>query len=201
MAIGMDLDIDVAEELRAADSLQDKLASLHDIVREQFPEISRVAVALYDAKTDRLSTFVHSTEGPTPLLHYEVRLADVPSLKALAAMGGERIIQDLSLLGGWDRHHSRRLLERQYRSSYTKPFYEDGRLRGFLFYDATVRDYFTPAVVRNLAAHAHLAALVVISSLGKIDVLQAAVKIAREISHYRDQETGAHLDRMARYSR
>ena len=39
------------------------------------------------------------------------------------------------------------VLADKYGSSYTRPLYENGRLRGFLFFDAVEKGFFTPAVV------------------------------------------------------
>ena len=181
-------------------SIQDELAAAHRHLRAELPEVTRVAAALYDRHTDQLTTFVNSTEGSTPLSHYQVRVAEVPSLKELAASGRDRVIDDLSVLAGSPSEHSQALLGR-WGSSFTRPLYENGHLRGFLFFDAEPRAYFTPAVVQRLAVFADFVALLLASSLFPLRMLKSAVQVASRVTHRRDPETGAHLDRMAHYAR
>ncbi|SFJ10728.1 HD-GYP domain-containing protein [Nitrosomonas sp. Nm34] len=60
---------------------------------------------------------------------------------------------------------------------------------------------FVPGVLRQLDIYGHLVALVVINELATIRTLLSAVKAARSMTHYRDIETGSHIDRTAHYSR
>jgi HD-GYP domain-containing protein (c-di-GMP phosphodiesterase class II) len=62
-------------------------------------------------------------------------------------------------------------------------------------------DRFDEAALRLLDVHAHLISAVVTAEMLAVRVLAAAVKTAHDMVHYRDPETGAHMDRMARYSR
>jgi HD-GYP domain-containing protein (c-di-GMP phosphodiesterase class II) len=129
------------------------------------------------------------------------RLQDVTSLKELAAGGGVRVLNDLSREIWTGSVHSQKLLEKGYLSSLTKPFYESGALRGFLFYDAVSRDYFSPSVVRRLEVYGNLATLLVLGSLATARVLRAAVRMAGHIGQVRDRETGAHISRVSRYAK
>ena len=45
------------------EALNERLGKVHEQVREYFPFVMRVAVALYDPKTDDIKTFLHSTIG------------------------------------------------------------------------------------------------------------------------------------------
>lgn len=185
---------------RESGSFHSQLATVHANLRLQLPGIERIAVAIYDESTDLLRTFLHSTDGPVPFSLLESRLADVPSLARLAAAHEDRVLNDLSRLASSGATHTRLLVERGFRSSYTLPFYEHGRLRGFVFFDSTETGFFTPAVVRHLATFAHLVSLLVLEALAPANVLRSAIEVARELTHLHDSETGAHLDRMARYS-
>jgi HD-GYP domain-containing protein (c-di-GMP phosphodiesterase class II) len=182
-------------------SVQAQLESIHASLREDLPGIGRVAVAVYDERTDMLETFIHSTDGDAPFALYEAKLADVPSLAELARTREDRIIGDLEALRRSPAHHTRRLLETGYRSSYTKPFFDQGELFGFVFFDSQQTHYFTDAAVRHLSLYSHLISLLIINALTPANVLRSAVDITRELSHFRDEETGAHLDRMSRYAR
>lgn len=181
-------------------STREKVQGIHDSLKDDYPGISRISVAVYEQRTDRLKTFVHSTDGAVPFLHYDARLRDVPSLALLAEHHAARVIDDFARempLGP----HIRTLAAAGYRSSYAMPFYDNGSLFGFLFYDSREPNYFSASTVRHLSIYSHLIALLVLSALAPARVLRSALDVAREFSHYRDRETGAHLDRMARYSR
>jgi len=188
-----------AEEQHATSRRQ--LETLHAELRRDFPGIRRMALAIYDPPTDLLHTFLHSTEGQAPFSLYAARLADVPSLAELAARGETRVLDDLDELAASPARHSRLLIQRGYRSSYTRPFYDRGALAGFLFFDSDLLAYFDSEVVRRLDTYAQLATLLVLHALEPARLLRSAVDVAREMSHLRDRETGAHLDRMARYAR
>lgn len=184
-----------------ADWLGRQLEEIHGHLRTHFPGVERLAVALYEPKTDQLRTFVHSTAGESPLVHYEARLAEIPSLGELALSGRSRVIDDLQVLRTSPHEHTRRLLETGYRSSYTMPVRANGRLFGFLFFDSKQRQYFTPPTVERLAVFGHLLALILLHSVTPVQMLHSAVRVASRLTHYRDPETGAHLDRMSHYAR
>jgi len=183
------------------DTLHVRLRDLHRCLRLRHPEVARVAIAVYDGETDALRTFVHSTDGEAPLLNYEVALSDVPSLRSLAALGEERVVPDLAVFRGSPARHTRRVLEEGYRSSYTLCLRENGQLQGFLFFDSRQPGYFSPAVVDELSAFARLAAALVAGTLLPARMLHSALRVATTLTHYRDPETGAHLERMRRYAR
>jgi len=188
----------IAEE---PETSREQLEALHAELRRDLPGIRRMALALYDPPTDLVHTFLHSTEGRTPFTLYAARLSDVPSLGEIAASGEPRVLDDLDALSGSGAPHSRLLLESGYRSSYTRPFYDRGTLAGFLFFDSDRPGYFRPEIVRHVETFARLASLLVLHALEPARLLRSAVDVAREMSHLRDRETGAHLDRMARYAR
>lgn len=188
-------------ELNASgQSYREQLASVHRELRRALPAIRRVAVAIYDRDTDRLRTFLHSTDGAVPFSLHEALLAEVPSLAELGANHTDRVIADLEAHRDSPSVHTRQLLERGYRSSYTRPFYEHGLLRGFVFFDSDQRDFFDATVVRHLVIYAHLVSLLVLEALAPANVLRTAIDVTREVTHLHDAETGAHLDRMAHYA-
>lgn len=182
-------------------SLDIRVKVIHDEIKAAYPHICRVAVALYDSQTDVLKTFVNSTDDGSPLEHYEAVLANVPSLQELALGLIPRTIDDLRVLAKSRTPHTRKILEKGYRSSYTKPIVHNEEFYGFVFFDSTKTGYFTETVVHNIDVYAQLVGLLCITEFNAIHTLQAAVKTAREISLYRDEETGSHLIRMANYSR
>lgn len=186
--------------LPAPVSIEQNLGGVHEALKSELPSITRMAVAVYDRKSDLLKTFVNSTEGSSPLTHYEARLSDVPSLAELARSGQSRVIDDLSVLKDAASPHSKAVVGR-YASSFTKPLFEDGRLRGFLFFDSTERSYFSNGVVQRLDIYSSLVSMMLVMSLVPLRMLRSVVQVTTDVTHSRDPETGAHLERMARYAR
>ncbi|GEO81630.1 HD domain-containing phosphohydrolase [Pararhodospirillum oryzae] len=185
----------------SSEDLSRRLVELHEQFREAFPALCRVAVALYDADTDFLRTFIHSTHGPVPLRLYEARLSEVPSLQILAESGSTRVIPDLEALPESCSRHSSSLRGLNYRSSYTVPIRQGETFYGFLFFDSQEPGYFTTRVVAHLAVYAQLISLLVISEMVPVRTLKGAIQAARVFSRHRDEETGEHLERMSRYAR
>ena len=96
--------------------------------------------------------------------------------------------------------HTAQILKQGYQSSYTLPIYRRERFIGFLFFDAKEKGAFTKEVLNQLEPFAHLIAFTIITELSTIETLLASVKAARDMAEARDDETGAHLNRMSRYS-
>jgi HD-GYP domain-containing protein (c-di-GMP phosphodiesterase class II) len=182
-------------------SIGDRLAVLHREMRSDHPAIDRIAIALFDRDLGRLRTFAHSTVGDSPLARYEMPLEEMPCLASLAESRDTRVIHDLTGWPGCDREHTRRLIAAGFRSSLTSPLLDGDALLGFLFYDSPELAYFDELRRRRLEPYSQLAAALVASAIGKVKLLAAAVRATRRIVRLRDEETGAHLERMARYSR
>jgi HD-GYP domain-containing protein (c-di-GMP phosphodiesterase class II) len=179
----------------------EKLRDLHHGLKQRFPAVDRVAVALYDAKTDMLETFAHSSGGASPLSAYQARLSDVRSLHWLARTRTSRVLNDLGELGSGGAEHTRRILGEGYLSSYTTPMFQEGELIGFLFFDSYTAGAFRDDLVDYLDLFGHLVSMVIINELTALRTLLGTVQVARNFTHLRDVETVAHLDRMARYAR
>lgn len=187
--------------LHGPGSLADKLESVHRIVCRYLAFVDRIAVALYDADTDLVKTFLGSdADGPATVVGYQRRLADSPSLTAIALERRPRVIDDLETVDSEGAAH-RALTARGYRASYTMPMYGRGELAGFIFFNSARAQAFTPSARGYLDMVGHLLALTVVGELVQIRTLSASVRTATEFVRSRDFETGAHLERMAHYSR
>jgi HD-GYP domain-containing protein (c-di-GMP phosphodiesterase class II) len=191
---------DILKELNRNLPIDKKLAAVHQVLKRHFNFIDRIAIALYEPKTDMLNTYVNSSEGESPLVHYEARLSDATSLRDILNSGRPRVVDDLSIFSRGEHVHSEKIFAHGYRSSYTMPMYISDNFFGFVFFDSLQKAAFTPSVLNYLDVFGHLISLAVINEISQIHTLLAAVKSAREITHQRDPETGAHLDRMARYA-
>ena len=182
--------------------LTEKLRFLHQVIRQDFPFVDRLAIALFDEKTEMLKTYTHSTEGSdNPVTTYEAPLSSAPSLYAILEHRRPRLVQDLSLFAQGQHEHTKRIASKGYKSSYTMPLYQSGTFIGFLFFNSFQEHPFAVTVLRQLDIYGHLIALMVINELTAIRTLLAAVRAARSMTHYRDLETGSHIDRTAHYAR
>lgn len=180
--------------------LSDKLADVHRFVRGQKPFVARIAVALYDAATDRLKTFAHSSDGDNPLPFYEALLGESLSLLEIVARRLPRVVNDTELYGR-QAHHSNQIRGGGFGSSYTLPIFRNGEFLGFLFFNAREKDAFDDTSLQFFDLLGHLLALLVIDGLATPKALVATVRTATGLAQHRDFETGAHLERMAHYSR
>jgi len=181
-------------------SLSEKLRVLHDVLARYAAEVDRIAVVVYDPKTDLLKTFIHSSGEADPLSNYQARLAHVDSLREIGQSGQPRVVSDIgSHYRGVDEH-SRKISAQGYQSSYTLPMYLNGIFFGFVFFNSYRKDAFSSAL-DTLDVYGHLVSLMVINELTLIHTMLATVKTARDMTAYRDVETGAHLDRMSHFSR
>jgi len=183
-------------------SLGERLAELHTEIRQQpgLHPLGRIAVARYDAAGSRLATFLASGDPVNPVEHFAAPLADFPRLRA-ALWSGQDLVENDIPGGRGLAHPDGRLRRDGYRSRYVAPILEDGRPFGLLFFNARQPGFFSAEVVLSLKPYRHLIGHVVVTEAGRLRAMLATAQVAREISHYRDDETGGHLERMAAYAR
>jgi len=183
-------------------TFEQKLSAVHNHIRthHHMDGLGRVAVASYDEDTDRISVFAFSDLADTPLRLYSTELSTVPSLVEVARLGQARVIADLDELRASGAAHNRAIHE-HYRSSLTVPIKRGKRLYGFVFFNSDRVGFFTQAVLERLLPYGQLLAVITVANLDRIKTLKAAVQTAREIGNMRDDETAAHLSRMAAYTR
>lgn len=182
-------------------TLSEKLDKLHQLVAGRFEFIDHISVVTYDPETNLLKSFITTGTGPSPLTSYQANLDDAYSLKNILKQGRPRIINDLMQFSDSKKAHTKRLLDAGYRSSFTIPMFLGGDFYGFVFYDSLTPAVFTEKVITHLDPFARLLALIVIHEIRAIRTLTAATRTTRHITSHRDFETGAHLERMSRYSR
>ncbi len=192
---------DLLDDLNKPLSLKDKIVSAHRSVQNKFPFVSRIAIALYDSGTNILKTYVDSSGGDKPLAHYQTPLDNAPSLKEILAKGLPRVVNNLVTFENGTHEHTQRIGRSGYAASYTMPIFHGGEFVGFLFFNSHQADVFTENVLSVLDVYGHLFALMIVNELATLKVMNAALKTTSGITHFRDPETGSHLDRMSRYSR
>ncbi len=192
---------DTLERLNEQISLREKMIVAHKSVSELFPFIARIAVAIYDPETSLLKTYLHSSGEDHPLENYQALIDDAPSLKEILEKRLPRVVNNLLTFEGSEHEHAKRIGRQGYAASYTMPMFNEGTFIGFIFFNSYEEDVFTENVLRQIDLYGHMISLMVINELTAIATLKAAVKTAGSVTHYRDPETGSHLDRMSRYSR
>lgn len=191
---------DLLDELNKKCCISEKVAFLHRVIKGTCPYIHRIGVAIYDPASDMLKTFAHSTHGENPLRNYQCKLSEVKSLKQIADDAVPRVVNDLAPLRG--RHeHTRRISAAGFRASYTIPIYHNDILTGFVFFNSRQPEVFFEQRLAYLDTMARLISLLVSVELQQVQTLYGALKMAASFSGHKDPETGAHLERMARFSR
>ena len=192
---------DALEALNRHTPLSEKLKTLHDALTRRFEFIDRVSVAIYDAKTDELKTFIHSSGEDNPLAQYQAKLSEARSLQEIRESGKPRVVNDLTVFAKGPHEHTGRIAAQGYGASYTLPMYFNGDFFGFVFFNSYRTDVFDEEVLHLLDMFAHLISLVVVGELTPLRTLASTIHAARDFANLRDTETGAHLDRMSRYAR
>jgi len=181
--------------------LPEKIKFVHGLLRERYDFIDRLSVSVYDAKTDLLKTFLHSSDGDDPLSLYSAKLSDSASLQEILKVGRPRLVNDLDEFRDVPAVHTRVIAAQKYQSSYTKPMFFNGEFFGFLFFNSYRKNAFDDAVLHYLDMLGHLLSLLVIYELSAKRNLMGVVQTATSMIGHRDFETGAHLDRMSGYAR
>lgn len=192
---------DVFAALNGKLPLPEKIEFVHELLKLRFDFIDRIAVAIYEAKTDLLKTFAHSSGGDSPLTLYSARLSDSASMQEILKAGRPRLVNDLDVFSDVQAVHTRRIAAQQYQSSYTMPMFLNGEFFGFLFFNSYRKNVFDEAALYYLDMVGHLLSLLVMHELASMRSLVATVKTATNMTQHRDPETGAHLDRMSNYAR
>jgi HD-GYP domain-containing protein (c-di-GMP phosphodiesterase class II) len=183
------------------ETLSGHLRFLHDRLSVIAPEVERIACALYDPGEDLLKTYINSTKNGYAIRGYEYHLSESQSLSQLARSNETRVIDDIPAAFNSDTAHSRYVLDEGYLSSFTVPMRYQNAFLGMIFFDSRKHDTFTPDLQRELTLYAQLITAGVASELVAIRTIIGTIQVARDLTELRDIETGAHLERMARYSR
>jgi HD-GYP domain-containing protein (c-di-GMP phosphodiesterase class II) len=182
-------------------NISEHLKTIYCAIAARYPSIDRVALATYDGGTDTLKTFVSSSKDGVLLDHYEAKLANVPTLRTIAQNRQIRVVDDIDQEFISPSQHTAWLKSRAYRSSLTVPIFLGNTLAGFLFFDSKEAGSFDPDMTEFLKLFANLISQLYLLQLQVVHGMVGSVHIASGLARIRDLETGAHLDRMAAYSR
>ena len=184
-------------------NLEARLHALHDEIR-QWPgleRLDRIAVATFDAKDGTLRTFVRSTDGSFPFEGLTGKLTDHPELQRVAATGAPWVQDAMpEALQGHTGSPGQCLARHGYRSRYVVRIQRQDSLYGFIFFNSRQPGFFTEAIVSALVPYRRLIDTLVVSELSSLRAMLGTVQAALAVSHYRDEETGAHLNRMSHFA-
>lgn len=192
---------DVFAALNGKLPLSKKIEFVHVLLKGRYDFIDRIAVSIYEPKTDLLKTFLHSSSDANPLVLYSAKLSDSASMLEILKAGRPRVVNDLDVFSNTQAVHTHHIAAQHYKSSYTMPMFLDGEFFGFIFFNSHQKNVLDEEVLHYLDMLGHLLSLLVLHELVTMRSLVAAVKSAASMTRHRDLETGAHLDRMSNYSR
>ena len=199
--INLNFHEDLLETLNHSTSLNKKLRAIHDAMKDYFKFIKRIAIALYDEQSQILKTFLASTSQSNPLIHYESKLEEAPSLQEIIEKRQPRVVNDLSIFDSGEHQHTIKIKDEGFHASYTLPIFYDEKFLGFVFFNADQKNCFTEDVLKLLDIFGHLVISVITNEMNAVKTMLAALRTANEMVHFKDPETGNHLERMSHYSR
>lgn len=192
---------DALQNMHNASTLNQKIRKIHAHLKTFVPFIDRIAFAVFDPPTGILRTFLNSEENSPALVHYQAQLDDAPSLKEIVKTRKPRIVEDLSIFKRGAHEHTKKINRQGYRMSYTLPLFLEDTLYGFLFFNSRKRHPFSESQLNILDLFAHLIFNLILQEFQRIQILVAAMRTITQIVHYKDPETGNHLERMAHFAR
>src|ERR1051325_11622944 len=178
-----------------------KRESIQTMLKRHFLFVDRIAADVYEPGSELLKTFVESSGGDSPLLSYQTNLEEVPALREILDTERPQVmVQEMPRKEAPSRRR-RRSAHLAYASTCAMPMYCKGDFFGFLYFNSRASGVFEPNALHALDIFGHLIALVIIDELANVRTLAGVLKAARAFTVGRDQETGAHVDRVAHYVR
>lgn len=165
------------------EAIGQRIVSLHNELHDLWPELIRIAIAIYDPEHDELNTFINSDHGASKLDAYSAKLTDVPSLKNLVDNKQHRVVNDISEFSGSSSAHSKWLIQTGFKSSYTVPLFGHDRFLGFLFFDSDRSNYFNNKKLISLNVYSRLLEAILQNELMAISTLRGAINTTRYLTH------------------
>jgi len=192
---------DSLKQLDSGQPFSEKFQLLHRMILQRYDFVDRIAVALYDSKTDYLKTFAWSSKEQSSLTQYQSKMSESPSLLEIVHHGRPRVVNDMDIFSAGSGKHTQTLSKNGFGSSYTFPMYRNDEFFGFIFFNSFQKEKFVDNLLNELDMIGHMISLMVSNEKSIVETLQATVRSAMNFTHHRDPETAAHIDRMSRFSR
>lgn len=140
---------DTLEDLNSHLPLKDKIISAHQVIKQNYDSIARIAVTLYDPQTHVLKTYVDSSGEDKPLQNYQASLDKAHSLKAILKKGRPRVVNNMVTFEKGEQEHTKRIGRQGYAASYTMPMFHRGEFFGFLFSTPTKQMFSRKKCLKN----------------------------------------------------
>lgn len=182
-------------------NISQQVVNVHEQLRLEWPHLKRITIGFYEDETDELHLFVNPTGTISSLIQYKQPLSLFPMLQEIAKNKTPKIIDDLSLFSDFD-DPSAHIINAYFHSSFIVPMYhQNGRLLGFIFFDASEREFFTKPIRDHLAVYTRLISSMIMTNILPLKILQSAVVMTQKMARFKDEETSNHIARVAHYSR
>lgn len=182
-------------------NITQQVVNVHEQLRVEWPHLKHIAIGFYEAETNELYLFANAGKTDSALIQYKRLLSLLPSVEAISNNKTPKIIDGLSLFSDID-DPSVEAINHYFRSSFTVPlFQQSGHLLGFIFFDASEREFFTKPIRDHLSVYSRLIGSMIMSTLLPLKMLHAAVVMTQKMTRFKDEETANHIARVAIYSR
>ena len=178
-------------------TLQDKLISIHEVITTTFSFVDRIAVAVYEQKTDLLKVFMASCYDDNLLNHHEIKLDDLPLLKHVLNKGKACVVKDTDIFSKDENIHILQMADLRYAASYIMPVYQNSTFFGFIIFNSGQADVFEENTLHQMDLFGHMISLMVMNEL---TVAYTANSRQGEVEKG-GPDTGSYIDRMSRYAR
>jgi len=192
---------DSFQNLNEKISLNNKLRIIHDEIKSRMEFINRISVALYDAKTGMIRTFLASSGRDYPIDWYEMPIEDAPSLMQIMINRSPRILNNLDVLHGSKTTHSENIVGQGYRSSCTAPILWNGIFLGFIFYDSYVGEAFDEKVMNDLKVYSQLISALIAAEITTIRTFTAALLASYKLIHSAEPQAPDRAERVSQIAR
>lgn len=191
---------DALESLQLSGALNTNLSAVLNIVQARYADIIRISYAAFDAQTATLKTFLTTAGLHEPMSYFEARLTPIHPLYRLRQSKTARLTRRLN--EQTDSFSARRLKEFGAASSYAIPLFDQERFLGIMFFASSRENRFdSPHVREQIDVLTKLLEVMIVGEQRAIQSVLGTAKTLKEVAKLRDDETGAHLERMAHYSR
>lgn len=182
-------------------SISQQVVNVHEQLRLEWPHLKHIAIGFCEDGTDELDLFTNPTGIDSALIQHKQYLSLFPILETIATNKTSKIIDNLSLFSNLD-DPSAHIINAYFHSSFVVPMsHQNGRLLGFIFFDASERAFFTKPIRDHLTVYTRLISSMIMTSILPLKMLQAAVVMTQKMTRFKDEETSNHIARVAHYSR
>jgi len=182
-------------------NISQQVVNVHEQLRLEWPHLKHIAIGFYETETDELHLFTNPDGTDSTLIQYKRQLSQIPVLEVISQNNTPEIIDELSLFSDID-DPSRHTINAYFRTSFIVPMsQQNGQLLGFIFFDASEKEFFTKPIRDHLTVYTRLIGSMIMSSILPLRMLQAAVVMTQKMTRFKDEETANHIARVAHYSR